>query len=143
MFSTFLFSTLLHVGAVSYTHLAKEIGKADEAAIAKAVEDSIPQVAPLFWSFRLMVGIGVALFAAAFLQLCRGRLVQSPRLLRALLWSIPLPWIAIEAGWFVAEFGRQPWTISDVLPAVSYTHLSSPPPCRPGPARPRRCRSRC
>ena len=71
-----------------------------------------------------MVGIGVALlalFAAAFLQLCRGRLVQSPRLLRALLWSIPLPWIAIEAGWFVAEFGRQPWTISGVLP----THLSA------------------
>ena len=105
------------------TPYAKEIGKADEGAIAKAVEDSIPQVAPLFWSFRLMVGIGVALlalFAAAFLQLCRGRLVQSPRLLRALLWSIPLPWIAIEAGWFVAEFGRQPWTISDVLP-VSVT----------------------
>ncbi len=108
---------------------AKEIGKADEAAIAKAVEDSIPQVAPLFWSFRLMVGIGVALlalFAAAFLQLCRGRLVQSPRLLRALLWSIPLPWIAIEAGWFVAEFGRQPWTISDVLPVSASVSLLQP-----------------
>lgn len=112
------------------TPYAKEIGKADEGAIAKAVEDSIPQVAPLFWSFRLMVGIGVALlalFAAAFLQLCRGRLVQSPRLLRALLWSIPLPWIAIEAGWFVAEFGRQPWTISDVLPVSSPV----PAPCLP------------
>ncbi|WP_323942057.1 cytochrome ubiquinol oxidase subunit I [Aeromonas caviae] len=111
------------------TPYAKEIGKADEAAIAKAVEDSIPQVAPLFWSFRLMVGIGVALlalFAAAFLQLCRGRLVQSPRLLRALLWSIPLPWIAIEAGWFVAEFGRQPWTISDVLPVSASVSLLQP-----------------
>ena len=62
------------------TPYAKEIGKADEGAIAKAVDDSIPQVAPLFWSFRLMVGIGVVLlllFGAAFLQLCRGRLVQS------------------------------------------------------------------
>ncbi|WP_323952149.1 cytochrome ubiquinol oxidase subunit I [Aeromonas caviae] len=111
------------------TPYAKEIGKADEAAIAKAVDDSIPQVAPLFWSFRLMVGIGVALlalFAAAFLQLCRGRLVQSPRLLRALLWSIPLPWIAIEAGWFVAEFGRQPWTISDVLPVSASVSLLQP-----------------
>ncbi|MEZ6933001.1 cytochrome ubiquinol oxidase subunit I [Aeromonas sp. S19(2024)] len=108
---------------------AKEIGKADEAAIAKAVEDSIPQVAPLFWSFRLMVGIGVvllALIAAAFLQLCRGRLVQSPRLLKALFWSIPLPWIAIEAGWFVAEFGRQPWTISDVLPVSASVSLLQP-----------------
>lgn len=111
------------------TPYAKEIGKADEAAIAKAVADSIPQVAPLFWSFRLMVGIGVvllALFAAAFLQLYRGKLVQSPRLLKALFWSIPLPWIAIEAGWFVAEFGRQPWTISDVLPVSASVSLLTP-----------------
>ncbi|WP_324016447.1 cytochrome ubiquinol oxidase subunit I [Aeromonas hydrophila] len=111
------------------TPYAKEIGKADEAAIAKAVADSIPQVAPLFWSFRLMVGIGVvllALFAAAFLQLCRGKLEQSPRLLKALFWSIPLPWIAIEAGWFVAEFGRQPWTISDVLPVSASVSLLTP-----------------
>ncbi|MGL6285336.1 cytochrome ubiquinol oxidase subunit I [Aeromonas hydrophila] len=111
------------------TPYAKEIGKADEAAIAKAVADSIPQVAPLFWSFRLMVGIGVLLlllFAAAFLQLCRGKLVQSPRLLKALFWSIPLPWIAIEAGWFVAEFGRQPWTISDVLPVSASVSLLTP-----------------
>ncbi|MCR4450195.1 cytochrome ubiquinol oxidase subunit I [Aeromonas veronii] len=111
------------------TPYAKEIGKADEAAIAKAVADSIPQVAPLFWSFRLMVGIGVvllALFAAAFLQLCRGKLVQFPRLLKALFWSIPLPWIAIEAGWFVAEFGRQPWTISDVLPVSASVSLLTP-----------------
>ncbi|WGY30723.1 cytochrome ubiquinol oxidase subunit I [Aeromonas hydrophila] len=111
------------------TPYAKEIGKADEAAIAKAVADSIPQVGPLFWSFRLMVGIGVVLlllFAAAFLQLCRGKLVQSPRLLKALFWSIPLPWIAIEAGWFVAEFGRQPWTISDVLPVSASVSLLTP-----------------
>ena len=37
------------------------------------------------------------------------------------LWSIPLPWIAAELGWFVAEYGRQPWTISGILP----THLSA------------------
>ncbi len=76
-----------------------------------------------------MVGIGVvllALFAAAFLQLCRGKLVQFPRLLKALFWSIPLPWIAIEAGWFVAEFGRQPWTISDVLPVSASVSLLTP-----------------
>lgn len=35
-------------------------------------------------------------------------------------WALPLPWIASEAGWFVAEYGRQPWTIYNVLP----THLS-------------------
>ncbi|ASI22962.1 TPA: cytochrome ubiquinol oxidase subunit I [Aeromonas salmonicida] len=111
------------------TPYAREIGKADEGAIARAVADSIPQVAPLFWSFRLMVGIGIVLlvlFAASFLQLCRGRLVQSPRLLKVLFWSIPLPWIAIEAGWFVAEFGRQPWTISDVLPVSASVSLLQP-----------------
>jgi cytochrome d ubiquinol oxidase subunit I len=37
------------------------------------------------------------------------------------VWAIPLPWIAIEFGWIVAELGRQPWTIAGVLP----THLSS------------------
>ena len=39
--------------------------------------------------------------------------------MRLALWSIPLPWIATELGWIVAEYGRQPWTISEVLP----THL--------------------
>jgi len=34
------------------------------------------------------------------------------------LWSIPLPWIACELGWIVAEYGRQPWSISGVLPTV-------------------------
>ena len=42
-------------------------------------------------------------------------------MLKALLWGIPLPWIAIEAGWIVAEIGRQPWTIGEVLP----TYLSA------------------
>ena len=32
------------------------------------------------------------------------------------LWSLPLPWIAAELGWFVAEVGRQPWVIEGVLP---------------------------
>jgi cytochrome d ubiquinol oxidase subunit I len=45
------------------------------------------------------------------------RVVQDKRwLLRAFLFSIPVPWIAAETGWFVAEFGRQPWAIGEVLP---------------------------
>ncbi len=39
-------------------------------------------------------------------------------LLRAVLYGIPLPWIAVEAGWFVAEYGRQPWAIGEVLPTA-------------------------
>lgn len=41
-------------------------------------------------------------------------------MLKALIISLPAPWIACEVGWFVAEFGRQPWSIAEVLP----THLS-------------------
>ena len=71
-------------------------------------------------------GIGVAAagaLAAAFLQLCRGRLVQSPRLLRALLWSIPLPRIAIEAGWFVAS------SVASPGPSATCCRCRPPSPC--------------
>jgi cytochrome bd ubiquinol oxidase subunit I len=59
-------------------------------------------------------------FAAAFYLTARRRLYRNRWILHAALWSIPLPWVAAELGWFVAEYGRQPWTISGVLP----THLS-------------------
>jgi cytochrome d ubiquinol oxidase subunit I len=91
---------------------------------AQAVDDAIPRVAPMFWSFRLMVLSGVlmlALMAVAFWSSARNRIEQRPWLLRWALWSLPLPWIAAEAGWVVAEYGRQPWTIHGVLP----THLST------------------
>ena len=42
-------------------------------------------------------------------------------LLRMFLWSLPLPWVAIELGWFVAEYGRQPWAIDGVLPTFLAT----------------------
>jgi cytochrome d ubiquinol oxidase subunit I len=91
--------------------------------IRAAVDDTIPNVAPLFWSFRIMVGLGVWLlfvFAAAFLVLARRRLAANRWIMHVALWSIPLPWVASELGWIVAEYGRQPWSISEVLP----THLS-------------------
>jgi cytochrome bd ubiquinol oxidase subunit I len=50
------------------------------------------------------------------------RVIEEKRwLLRLTLWSIPLPWIAIETGWFVAESGRQPWAIGEVLPTFLAT----------------------
>ena len=55
-------------------------------------------------------------FATAFLLASRGRLDVSPRMLKIALWSLPLPWVAIECGWLVAEYGRQPWVIEGVLP---------------------------
>lgn len=95
------------------------ITDATEEQIQAAVKDSIPAVGPIFFAFRAMVGAGVLmllLIGLAFYQSTRHRIGASKWLLRGLLYGIPLPWIAIECGWFVAEYGRQPWTIAEVLP---------------------------
>ncbi|ABR75148.1 cytochrome d terminal oxidase subunit 1 [Actinobacillus succinogenes] len=92
---------------------------ATEAQIKSAAADSIPNVAPVFWSFRVMAGIGgvlILLMFGALVQTLRGKQEKSGLLLKALLWGLPLPWVAIECGWFLAEYGRQPWAITDVLP---------------------------
>ncbi len=93
--------------------------QATEEQIRMAVKDSIPEVAPLFWSFRVMVAAGFWMLALMILGFYFNakRVIQEKRwLLRLFLWSIPVPWIAAETGWFVAEFGRQPWAIGEVLP---------------------------
>ena len=101
-----------------------DVYNADEAQIQKAVQDSIPQVGPLFWAFRIMVACGMVMlliFAAAFYYNAKRQIEQKRWLLKAALFAIPLPWIAIETGWFVAEYGRQPWAISEVLPTFMAT----------------------
>ncbi len=92
--------------------------KADEAQIDKAAADTVPGVVPLFWSFRIMVALGfyfIALFVTAFYYTSKLNFSRT-WLLRLFLWSLPLPWVAAEVGWFVAEYGRQPWAIDGVLP---------------------------
>ena len=103
--------------------------EATDAQIAQAAEDTIPGVAPLFWAFRVMVGLGFAFIGMMGYFFYRASFcgMQFPR------WSlygavavIPAPWIAAELGWFVAEYGRQPWTVDGVLPtALSVSHLSA------------------
>jgi cytochrome bd ubiquinol oxidase subunit I len=91
---------------------------ADAATIAKAAADTVPSIGPLFWSFRIMVALGfyfIALFALIFWDASH-RNFSRRWLLRLMLWSLPLPWIAAELGWIVAEYGRQPWAIDGVLP---------------------------
>ncbi|MBK5970060.1 MULTISPECIES: cytochrome ubiquinol oxidase subunit I [Thiorhodovibrio] len=112
-----------HVDDLGYGLLLKRYtenpAEATEEQIALAVKDSIPEVAPLFWSFRVMVGAGfwmLFLILLGFYYNAARRIEQKRWLLRAFLWSIPVPWIAAETGWFVAEFGRQPWAIGEVLP---------------------------
>lgn len=96
-----------------------DVVDASEAQIKQAARDTIPKVWPLFWSFRVMVAAGFLMlfvFAAAFYHCARRQVEKKPWLLRLALYSIPLPWIAAELGWFVAEYGRQPWSIGEVLP---------------------------
>lgn len=102
----------------------KDLAQASEADIKKAAWDSVPYVPYLFWSFRIMVGFGftmLGLFALSSYLLARRRLERNRWLLHVLVWSIPLPWLACEMGWFVAEYGRQPWAIGEVLPTFLAT----------------------
>jgi cytochrome bd ubiquinol oxidase subunit I len=101
----------------------EHVAEATPAMIAQAVDDTVPRVAPMFWSFRIMVGLGfamLALFALAMWSSLKGCFTEKPWLLKWAVLMLPMPWIAAELGWFVAEYGRQPWTIYGVLP----THLS-------------------
>lgn len=106
--------------------LKKYVRSMDEVTpelMDRAARDTLPRVTPLFWTFRIMVALGfamLALFGLALWYSVKGDFAQRPWLLRWALWCLPMPWIASEMGWFVAEYGRQPWTIYGVLP----THLS-------------------
>jgi cytochrome bd ubiquinol oxidase subunit I len=93
------------------------------AATAQQVDaaawSTVPNVPVLFWSFRGMVGLGlyfIAMFATAFYLASRHRFERHPRFLKLAFFSLPLPWVAIELGWIVAEYGRQPWVVDGVLP---------------------------
>ncbi|MTI15191.1 cytochrome ubiquinol oxidase subunit I [Sansalvadorimonas verongulae] len=87
--------------------------------IRQAAVDTIPQVWPIFFAFRIMVGCGMLMLLViglSFYKTARRTEYKSPLFLKLVLWSMPLPWIASEAGWFVAEYGRQPWTVAGMLP---------------------------
>ncbi len=102
----------------------QDVASATDAQIDQAARDTIPNVGLMFWSFRIMVGLGfwmLGLIAISFYY-CARRLFHKKRwLLKLLVFNLPVPWIAAELGWFVSEYGRQPWTIGEVLP----TFLSS------------------
>ena len=79
---------------------------------------TLPPVAPVFFAFRLMVGLGMVMLLASLVanvQHWRGRLTTSPRLLRMLVWLSPAGFIAMLSGWLVTEIGRQPWTVYGML----------------------------
>lgn len=96
-----------------------DVSKATPAMIKQATDATIPPIVPMFWSFRAMVGLGfllLALFTISLWSTVKGDFIEKPWLLRWALLMLPAPWLAAEFGWFVAEYGRQPWTIYGMLP---------------------------
>ena len=113
-------------GDLGYALLLKRYvddpGQASEEQIKQAAWDTVPNVPTLFWTFRVMVGLGfffILLMLVFFYIASRHQLDRYPWLLRIAVLAIPLPWVAIEFGWIVAEFGRQPWIIEGVLPTAA------------------------
>ncbi|MDK1669815.1 cytochrome ubiquinol oxidase subunit I [Moraxella osloensis] len=101
-----------------------DVSKATPAMIKQATDATIPPIVPMFWSFRAMVGLGfllLALFTISLWSTVKGNFIEKPWLLRWALLMLPAPWLAAEFGWFVAEYGRQPWTIYGMLPTYFST----------------------
>ncbi|QJC28618.1 cytochrome bd-I ubiquinol oxidase subunit CydA [Enterobacteriaceae endosymbiont of Plateumaris consimilis] len=96
-----------------------DINHINISQIKKIATNTIPLVAPLFFAFRIMVASSIILLITiilVFINILNNKLVNKKYLLKFCLYIIPLPWIASESGWFVSEYGRQPWAIGEILP---------------------------
>ncbi len=86
------------------------------------MNELIPNVPLVFYSFRIMVGLGmhfILLFMVVLYLTRKDKMLSNKVVLYTALWSIPLAYIASELGWVVAEVGRQPWVIQDILPTIA------------------------
>ncbi len=108
-------------GLLLYKYI--DVINADDMEISKAVpmaiNDSVPSIAPNFYAFRIMVGLGLLMilfFIVSFVKARRNTLTSCRKYLVWAFLMLPAPWIAIESGWLLAEYGRQPWAIQDLLP---------------------------
>jgi len=121
---------------ISLPGLLSLLGHHDINAEIKGLKDFPPDERPPVWptfvSFRIMVGLGTLFILLTVVGLfLRNRLVESPRYLTAMMYAIPLPYIAIELGWVVAEVGRQPWIVygimktSDAVSPVAVSQVAS------------------
>ena len=82
----------------------------------------VPDVKISFYAFHTMVGLGfyfVLLFILIYLFAYKNKFQNKKWLLWVAVWTVPLAYIAQEAGWIVAEVGRQPWVIQDLLPNIA------------------------
>jgi cytochrome d ubiquinol oxidase subunit I len=128
------------IQALKQYRLAKEAGRATDAAAAKTAldanfkyfgygyfktpADAVPPVALTFCAFRVMVILGclfLVLFVVVLVMAKKNRMENAGWLQRTCIVAIPLAYIASQAGWIVAEVGRQPWAIQDILPVTAAT----------------------
>jgi cytochrome d ubiquinol oxidase subunit I len=112
-----------HQENLGYALLLKKytenVTDASEDQINSAAQDLKPKVLPMFFSFRIMVACGlyfILLFATGFYLSVRHKLEKTKWYHRLAFYSLPLPWLAAELGWVVAEYGRQPWVVEGILP---------------------------
>jgi cytochrome d ubiquinol oxidase subunit I len=114
-------------GDLGYALLLKRYVDNPSQATPEQIHDAawstVPSVPSIFFTFRFMVVFGFVLLAVFLISLWYTmREAEAPRwLFRLALCAFPLPWLAAELGWFVAEFGRQPWIIDGVLPTFLAT----------------------
>ena len=108
----YLFSLMLYNQPSGEVKGINELQK--EAAAKYGAGDYKPDVAGLFWSFRIMVGAGglmMAIAAGIAALAFTNRIMAFSIVLKILPWLLPIPFIANSVGWFVAEAGRQPWIV--------------------------------
>ena len=87
---------------------------------------SMEQINDTLTSSIKIIAMMLLIIGASFWSVIRNRIGEKKWLLRAAFYGLPLPWIAVESGWFVAEYGRQPWAIGEVLPtAVANSSLTA------------------
>ncbi|MGE4372144.1 MAG: cytochrome ubiquinol oxidase subunit I [Xanthobacter sp.] len=98
---------------------APDLTQVTDEQVFKAARDTIPEVWIVFWAFRIMVGLGLVMLAYMVFAMLIS-LTNQVEKRRWFLWlgvfMIPVPFFACEMGWLVAEVGRQPWTVYEMLP---------------------------
>src|SRR5665648_221063 len=82
----------------------------------------VPSIPLAFYSFHIMVVLGmyfILFFLMALFYTLKGKIHKHRLFLRLAIWTIPLAYLASQAGWVLAEAGRQPWVIQDLMPTMA------------------------
>lgn len=110
----------LGYGMLLYKY-TRDLANVTDEQIELAAQSTVPDPLPLYYAFRGMIGLGASfllIFIIGVIMCMKKNIIleNQTKFLKFVLWWIPAPWIASWCGWFVAEYGRQPWTIYGILP---------------------------